>query len=413
MADEKLFAEIDDERITQQVPPSAPPPVAIPDSAPAVGSEALSGTGSESREIMPVAEETVSRDSFASELPDKPMPTPYETQVQQDETVAGNLKQLLSEDSEYLEQGRQEGLKFAAERGLQNSTLAAQAGEQARISAAMPIAQQDASTRAQRAELNQNTVNSFRLNEMDHMQSMIERAQQGDINAQLQLDQYGFNSALSAQQNIERMREMALAGDIQAQQNYLAFTYDTIMAGIAQGYALELNDQEFQQAQSILMQEYANALGLSEQAHTQELERLNQSHQNTLEEIAARADAATTEQEANLSFQLQANYLAQVAARQQAASEEIRIIMQTEGLSATQQAQALQQAQSRMRADVEALQAYYAQSPQWDDSFGGDVTPATPTTGGGSTGNTTVPANQGYQSDVIRDFDGRGYYNLP
>lgn len=357
---------------------SQAPAVEIPDKAPPVGQEALAASSAASRELMPVTQAQVDRPSF-----DRPaasdLPTPQTNAVTSKETVSGNLKELLSSDSQYLEQGRQVGLTQAAQRGLQNSTMAIQAGEQARIAAALPIAQQDAATYNQRATLNQNTVNEFRINEMDHMQSMIERAQQGDINAQLQLDQYGFNSALSAQQNIEQLERQALAGDIEAKQRYLDFSYNTILSGIQQGYALQLNDQQFQNSQRLLMTEFANASGLSAQDSQQRIDQLNQQHQNTLEEIGARTDAATTEREVNLGFQLQAQYLADVAARQQSASDEIRIIYQTEGLKASQQQSAVIQAQNRLNADIRALQAYYAKSPQWDDDFGRvAVTPRPP-----------------------------------
>ena len=354
------------------------------------------------RELIPVADRTVTRAPFAA--PNQAMPTPQTTEVSGRETVAGNLRELLASDSPYLEQGRQEGLKFASQRGLQNSTMAMQAGEQARISAALPIAQQDASTYADRATLNQNTINQFRLSEMDHLQSMVEMAQQGNINAQLQLDQFGFNSALSAQENVEQMERMALAGDIEARQRYIDFNYSTIMAGIQQGYALELNDQSFQQSQQLLAQEFANALGLSAQQSQQELERLNQGHVNTLEEIERRSELARDEQRALTGQQLQAQYLAQVAARQQAASEEIRIIMQTEGLSASQQQAGVSAASRRMQADIEALQAYYAKSPQWDDDFGAEAVGTDPVITPPPSPPGTLPPGDGFDGRYRRDF---------
>ncbi len=388
------------------------------------------------------------------------MPTPQTNQVEANQTVAGQLKQLLSADSPYLEQGRQAGLMTASRRGLQNSTMAVQAGEQGRIAAALPIAQQDAATQAQRAELNQNTVNRFGENEMDHLQSMIERAQQGDINARLQLDQYGYNSALSAQENVQRLEQLAAQGDInaqlalqqfgfstqlqeqqgqiqsqlssqdaaqrlieqaaqgdinsrlqleqfgfssqlsaqenvqrleqlaaqgdvQARLRLLDFNYTTLTNATQQGYALELNSQQFQNSQSLLMQEFANSQNLSEQQSQERIDQLNAQHENTLVEIGARAEADTEMRGSDYGFQLQSQYLGQVAARQQSASEEIRIIMQTEGLSSYQQQAAVAAAQRRMDADVRALQTYYSSSPQWID-------PIVPDTSGGLIPGTTA-----------------------
>lgn len=329
------------------------------------------------RDLMPVGEQTIQRPGFSSPNAGD-MPQPHTTQLTEQQTVAGNLRELLSADSPYLEQGRQAGLTAMSQRGLQNSSFATQAGEQARIAAALPIAQQDASQQFQQGQLNQNTINQFRENQMDHMQSMIERAQQGDINAQLQLDQYGFNSALSAQDNIQRMNEMAFAGNIEASLRATAFHYDQLMAGVNAGYALTFQSNEFQQAQTMSAQQFVNAMGLSAQDAQQRLAELNQGHSNTLEEIAAREQSSLTQQGEGYSAQLQSQYLSAVGARQQAASEEIRIIMQTEGLSAAQQSAAVRSAQARMDADVAALQAFYAKAPQWDEPITPSLPAATP-----------------------------------
>lgn len=356
-----------------------------------------SDDGGQSNDIM-------NPDASDIDPPDVTMPDPTTNELSDSSTVADQLNQLLASDSDYLEQGRQQGLMHASQRGLQNSTLAAQAGEQARIAQALPIASQDAQANLSQDQLNQNTINQFALNEMDHYQSMIERAQQGDINAQLQLDQYGFNSALSMQENIQRLEQLAAEGDIQAGHMLLAFNYDTMMAGIQQGYALDLNSQQFQNSQALLMQQFSNSMGLSELEAGQRLTEMNAAHENTLAQIAARSEAAMGEQENAYGYNLQAQYLGNVAARQQAASEEIRLIQQTEGLTPYQQQAAVRQAQQRMEADIAALQAFYSSAPQWTDSpgFGGDAgdppdsTPfVDPIAGGGGGTNPNVSGSSG------------------
>lgn len=61
-------------------------------------------------------------------------------------TVQGQLEQLLASDSPLMQQARASAMKEANSRGLVNSSMAAQSGEEAAISSALPIAQQDAST---------------------------------------------------------------------------------------------------------------------------------------------------------------------------------------------------------------------------------------------------------------------------
>ncbi len=65
-------------------------------------------------------------------------------------SVAGNLNNLLQQNSAYLTQARQSGQNQAARRGLANSTLAGQAAEGQAIQAALPIAQQEAEQEQQR-----------------------------------------------------------------------------------------------------------------------------------------------------------------------------------------------------------------------------------------------------------------------
>ena len=62
--------------------------------------------------------------------------------------VSGRLSGLLSENSPYLEQARSRARRTANRRGLMNSSIAAGAGEEAAIAAALPIAQADASIAA-------------------------------------------------------------------------------------------------------------------------------------------------------------------------------------------------------------------------------------------------------------------------
>ena len=63
-------------------------------------------------------------------------------------TVRGQLNSLLAEDSPYITQARLSGEKESASKGMLNSSMAAGNSQAAAISAAVPIAAQDASTYA-------------------------------------------------------------------------------------------------------------------------------------------------------------------------------------------------------------------------------------------------------------------------
>lgn len=62
------------------------------------------------------------------------------------DTVQGQLGSLLNSGSPYIQQARDRAQRYAASRGLINSSIAGGAGEEAAISQALPIASQDAAT---------------------------------------------------------------------------------------------------------------------------------------------------------------------------------------------------------------------------------------------------------------------------
>lgn len=89
---------------------------------------------------------------------------PAKRTVDENQTVAGQVTNLLKKDSPYLEQARAGASERANERGLINSSIAVGAGESAAISAALPIASADAATYGQAAAQNveaENVANQF------------------------------------------------------------------------------------------------------------------------------------------------------------------------------------------------------------------------------------------------------------
>jgi hypothetical protein len=82
---------------------------------------------------------------------------------QSTDTVAGQLATLTSGNNPIIDQARAAALKAANDRGMANSSMAAQSGEEAAIASMMPVAQQDASTSFQQGRANQDTTNQFTL----------------------------------------------------------------------------------------------------------------------------------------------------------------------------------------------------------------------------------------------------------
>jgi hypothetical protein len=307
---------------------------------------------------------------------------PVVSTVQRNETTAGQLHDLLAEDSPYLAQARGYAQQAANTKGMVNSSLAVQSGEAAAIAAAEPIAQADAATFSTRALANQNALNQSQLSAQDAAQRLIELAKNGDIQSQLQMQKFGFDTQLSAQDNVQRLQQLAAQGDINAKAQLAAFNYSTLLADQESGNAIKLEDKRFQDTLGQLAQEYQNSLGLNTQDTQLWIQRQNVSHQDTLDEIAAQVGAQSAANKSinaqQTTAQLQSQYLTQVAQRQALASQEVASIYATQGLTPAQQQQAVTNAMNRLQTDLNSLQAYYQNSPMFDPTWGQGPAPGTP-----------------------------------
>ncbi len=83
----------------------------------------------------------------------KPFGQPQPKELDPNATVAGQMQNIMASGNPLLQRAKTNAAKVANKRGLLNSSMAVQAGEEAALSAALPIAQQDASTYAQRGAM--------------------------------------------------------------------------------------------------------------------------------------------------------------------------------------------------------------------------------------------------------------------
>lgn len=138
-------------------------------------------------------------------------------EVQPEDTVAWQMDNLLDKGSRYITSARQRGVEQAASRGLLNSSLAAGSAERAAIEAALPIAQQDASTYFSQGINNQNLANQFSLArqnagmtgmmEMDKLNQSLE-AEFAKFNSEMELKVDSFNSTMDFEEAMSA-RELA------------------------------------------------------------------------------------------------------------------------------------------------------------------------------------------------------------
>jgi hypothetical protein len=124
-----------------ELPPPPAPTAAAPTPAPAPA-PGVAGSEFNPSSYAPTAHNATTRDVNA-----------------ETETVAGQLRGLLDENSPLLQRAQQKGMRAANSRGLMNSTMAASAGTEALMSQAMQIATPDAGTYTAAARDNQSALN--------------------------------------------------------------------------------------------------------------------------------------------------------------------------------------------------------------------------------------------------------------
>ena len=334
--------------------------------------------------------------------------------VSANETVAGQLNTDLSSGSPYLDLARSQALQAASSRGLQNSSIAAGAGEAAAISGAMPIATQDATTNANRTTSNLAAENQFgstqqqgQIQAQNTAQQIQEQTagtiaaqtNQGTITQGLQTDaqkaaaalsaqgasqtsalttqQGQINTALQAQAEQANINQIVTQGTINQQLQASQNAFTALQTTINNGQQLILADKNFQNQLSLTVAQGQISSSLSSQNAAQQIAQINQTSTDTIAQINAQAAASKT----LYGPQLVSQYLAGVSNIMNSTSQQISSIYATQGLTAAQQQNAVATANAQMSTNIANLQAYYTSSPLWDPNYGtGSGAPAAPGT---------------------------------
>lgn len=124
--------------------------------------------------------------------------------VDSNQTVQGQLTDLLDKENPLMQRAYYKGLDYANGRGLLNSSMAAEAAQNAMIDSAMPVAQQDASTFANQSLVNQGYENQFALTNRQLDNSLV-----------LQDDAQGWQSG---ENDLNRTHDLTMQNDTQAWQ---------------------------------------------------------------------------------------------------------------------------------------------------------------------------------------------------
>lgn len=204
-------------------------------------------------------------------------------EVGNNELVENRLNNLISGNSEYIKLAEAKAKEQAAGRGLLNSSLAAGAGRGAAISAALPIAQQDASTYANQALTNQQATNQFNLQDKQYEQQKALSSQAFGYDMAKQTQQQGWQSGETAkdrewqaeqakvqaeqQAALTEKRDKLLASlQTQSQKDTLSVEVQRMQAEFdfrAKESALNMSQQNrmaFAEAQNRLMNQYLESM---------------------------------------------------------------------------------------------------------------------------------------------------------
>lgn len=266
-------------------------------------------------------------------------------------TMAGNVANILNSNSLLMRSAAAKGERIAANRGLQNSTLGAEAAQRAMLDAAIPIASQDTQHQfaASQANLDRghqkdlaklqadlSYSNQSRLNQEQNKftasQAGLDREHQRGL-AQLQADlSYNNQSRLNQEQNrfaasqagLDREHQTGLA-KLQADLSYnnqsrLNDTQNRFAASQAdldrahqRGLTQLQSDLNYNNQSRLNQAQYnftasQNAL---DRANQRELANLN--HQNEMRNLNAQVSANTIGKSIDFTMQIANNFDAQIA----------------------------------------------------------------------------------------------------
>ena len=244
-------------------------------------------------------------------------------------TMAGNVANILNSNSLLMRSAAAKGERIAANRGLQNSTLGAEAAQRAMLDAAIPIASQDTQHQfaASQANLDRghqkdlaklqadlSYSNQSRLNQEQNKftasQAGLDREHQRGL-AQLQADlSYNNQSRLNQEQNrfaasqagLDRAHQRGLT-QLQSDLNYNNQSRLTkLQSDLNYSNQSRLNQAQYNFTAS------QNAL---DRANQRELAKLN--HQNEMRNLNAQVSANTIGKSIDFTMQIANNFDAQIA----------------------------------------------------------------------------------------------------
>ena len=203
--------------------------------------------------------------------------------VSSDATVAGQMDKILSSNSPLLQRAKTRAAQAANSRGLLNSSMGVQAGEEAVLTTAMPMAQQDASTYANQGLVNQGAQNQFSTAANKYNTDSAMSQQQFGQNFQLSDQQYGQQTGTGAYRG-QGLIGANLQSQLALQKGQQDFSASEAALGRTQQTALQEGQQGFASGEAALGRTQQTALQEGQQDFASGEAALGRTQQTALQE---------------------------------------------------------------------------------------------------------------------------------
>ncbi|HWV16052.1 MAG TPA: hypothetical protein VN030_11545 [Cellvibrio sp.] len=243
--------------------------------------------------------------------------------VGENATVQGQLGKILASNSPLLSRARADSNAAYAERGLNNSSIGVQAGEEAVIRTALPIAQQDAQTHANQDLENQRSTNQFGELGLNQEYTSLNQKNQNDFTAQesaldrdyktaerIGAQDYNTSERVATQDfnNAERLdtqnyntSERTAGQDFQSQENQAQADRNLASSKelSEQAYNQQRALQELDAAQKVAMNDIQNLYAREINA-SQMGAQLFQNHQNAVAQVMGNSSLSASQAQATI-----------------------------------------------------------------------------------------------------------------
>ena len=312
--------------------------------------------------------------------------------VSADETVSGQMDKILASNSPLLQRAKTRAAQAANSRGLLNSSMGVQAGEEAVLTTAMPMAQQDAATYNKQGLTNQTAANQFGLSNQNFQQQTGKGAYADTTNPggllganlanQLKL-QTAQNTFATGEKALDRSQQTSM----QTGQN--TFASGEAALGRAQQTSLQDDQQTFAtsekaldrtQQTTMLADQHTNAVAQAKNLSEYEtanitlqgslqtaLSKLGQT--NSLELTKLNADLGVGKLDAQVYANTRGAYLQSVSELVRQSQITVGELQVKEGISAEDKAKMMADQATLLTSHLAAQKTLYSSSATWSKDW--------------------------------------------